>query len=145
MLHFFSRNCDKFEGISLKKFKPESPQLELMLQVMFKMIIGHSFPLSLLTSTSPGHTIVCHDTARTNRLLLRDGHGSKRLNEERLWKGEALWSREGGGEGGEEKWYEMEGRRGGIAGRWCHVFRLIAKSGEAISKIQATYKHTTTH
>lgn len=45
--------------------------------------------------------------SKKNRRLLRDEQGSKRLNEEGLWKEEALWGREGGGEGG-EKWYEME-------------------------------------
>ncbi len=54
------------------------------------------------------HTIAYNDTARTNHWLLRDEQGRKWLNEEWLLKEEAMWGREGGSEGGEEKWYEME-------------------------------------
>lgn len=91
--------------------------------------------------------------SKKNRLLLRDeqevkwGGAVKRRSSVKQggrrwrWRGEVVWDgeRRGGGGGG------GGAGEGGIAGRWCHVFRLIAESSEAISKVQATDKHTTTH
>lgn len=67
--------------------------------------------------------------------------GFEMLNQEGLWKSRGTEAGKGGDEGGEEKWCEMEEEvriGGGVQKGWCHVFRLIAESSKAISKVQAT-------
>lgn len=108
------------------------------------LYIYHHIPSSTLAYNDTARKIACYyETSEGGGR--REGGSSELLNEEGLWKkAEALWGRRGGGEGGEEKWCEMEEeeavrmRRGALQKGWCHVFRLIAESSKAISKVQAT-------
>lgn len=94
--------------------------------------------LSSLPNPGPrGNALICHaaacnDTARTNLLLLRDGDESERLKrgergcERKKASAGRVRGKDGGREGVKVKSRSSRRRRRGIAGRWCHVFRLMA-------------------